>query len=204
VELVITRFGIEVLQNVSSGQSNSGFGNAVLNDLTTGQYNAVFGNASGDLITTGDDNSIFGAISGRTLTTGNYNVLIGADISASSNNASNEIVLGYNAVGQGSNTIMLGNSSITDLYCYDTSISSPSDRRDKKKIKSLESGLNFVRELRPIVFEWDMRKSTKKGIKDIGFIAQELNKTQKTNIESEYINLVKHNKELDSMVCSIF
>jgi hypothetical protein len=35
---------------------------------------------------------------------------------ASANGVTNEIVIGYNAIGKGSNTISIGNSSITDLY----------------------------------------------------------------------------------------
>lgn len=177
-----TGFGYDSGRNISSGYRNTAVGLGSLYSVTTGASNVGIGYGASGFVTSNNPSQ---------------SVFIGALASPEGSNQSNQIVIGYSATGQGSNTIMLGNSSITDLYCYDTSISSPSDRRDKKKIKTLESGLNFVRELRPVVFEWNMRKSTKKGIKDIGFIAQELSKTQENNTESEYINLTKHNKELD-------
>jgi hypothetical protein len=42
-------------------------------------------------------------------------VYLGSDTRASADNAQNEIVIGYNAIGSGSNTIQLGNTSITDV-----------------------------------------------------------------------------------------
>ncbi len=58
---------------------------------------------------------------------------------------------------------MLGNSSIVGLYCYDTSISSPSDKRVKRDVNKLseEDLLNFVNDLEPITYkkknpaDWD-------------------------------------------------
>jgi hypothetical protein len=45
----------------------------------------------------------------------NNSVLIGYDARPIANNSSNEIVIGYNAVGNGSNTAQIGNSSITNV-----------------------------------------------------------------------------------------
>jgi hypothetical protein len=76
-----------------------------------------------------------------------------------------------------SNHVILGNSSVTDLICADTSISGHSDARDKKDIEALNfSGLAYINALIPRKFTWDMRKcvGTKKDITEIGFIAQEV------------------------------
>lgn len=53
----------------------------------------------------------------------------------SNTSTSNEIVIGASASGNGSNTITLGNSSITHLYCKATAITAPSDVRLKEEIE---------------------------------------------------------------------
>jgi hypothetical protein len=49
----------------------------------------------------------------------------------------------------------------------------PSDRRDKTDIKPLEVGIDFIRQLNPVYFTWNMRDGSKIGQLDAGFIAQE-------------------------------
>ena len=56
----------------------------------------------------------------------------------------------------GSNVVCLGDDSITDLYCADTSISS-SDARDKTDIEDFTYGLSWIKELRPVTYRWDKR-----------------------------------------------
>jgi hypothetical protein len=41
---------------------------------------------------------------------------LGGDTKASTASRSNEIVIGYNAIGNGSNTVTIGNTSVTDNY----------------------------------------------------------------------------------------
>ena len=73
-----------------------------------------------------------------------------------------------------SNVVYLGNSSITHIYAQVTSITSLSDVRDKTNVEDLDHGLSFVNSLRPVKFEWNMRDEGKVGVKDMGFIAQEV------------------------------
>ena len=67
---------------------------------------------------------------------------------ASADGTDNEIVIGYNAIGKGSNTVTIGNSSITDNYFkgkvhadqyklsdLNTAPSSPTDRGVKGEIR---------------------------------------------------------------------
>ena len=53
-----------------------------------------------------------------------------------------------------------------------------SDERDKTDIQDFGMGLGFVRRLRPVRFEWNMRDGGKVGIPGAGFIAQELQQAQ--------------------------
>jgi len=123
-------------------------------------------------------------MAGFNLTSGNNNTFIGAGAFASAEVVSNEIVL--------------GNSDITTLRCNTSTISALSDRRDKKNIKYLPLGLDFLMKIKPRLFNWDRREWYEDGISDgskmnktptAGFIAQELDSVQ-INTGAEWLNLV--------------
>jgi hypothetical protein len=82
----------------STGVKNTAVGKSALLNTSTGGLNTALGHAAGDLITTG-----------------NHNVIIGAGADPSSNAAANQIVIGYNAVGAGDNTVQLGNTFVTNV-----------------------------------------------------------------------------------------
>ena len=65
---------------------------------------------------TGDNNVGIGYQAGHLITTGGGHVIIGSDSAPSAGNTSNEIVIGYNATGLGTNTAVIGNTSLTDIY----------------------------------------------------------------------------------------
>jgi hypothetical protein len=92
-----------------------------------------------------------------------------------------------------SNEITLGSSAISTLRCQVTSISALSDRRDKKDIKKLPIGLDFINALNPVEFTWNMRDGAKVGQKEAGFIAQELDEAQQAADVEELMNLVLKN-----------
>jgi len=130
-----------------------------LGKSTNGQ-NTIVGINSGGSLTSGINNTILGYSSGSTITSGSNNVLIGSGVNSSSSTVSNEITL--------------GNSSITTLRCQTSSITSLSDRRDKKYIETIPVGLDFIDKLNPVKFTWNTRDGMKRDIDDFGFIAQEL------------------------------
>jgi len=68
----------------------------------------------------------------------------------------------------------LGNNQVSNLRCNDTSISSLSDQRDKTNIQDSKYGLEFIKDVRPVTFDWNRRDGSMAGRKDVGFIAQEL------------------------------
>jgi hypothetical protein len=84
-----------------------------------------------------------------------------------------------------SNSITLGNSSISVLRAAVTTITSLSDSRDKKNIEESKYGLDLVESLKPVTFEWETRDGAKKDIKDLGFIAQDLKE-----VDDDYLGLV--------------
>jgi len=157
---------------------------------------------SGNQITTPvDENTAIGFLAGGGGTEIQNCTMIGNGASPSVSNATNEITL--------------GNSSIVTLRCQVTTITALSDERDKKDIVDLDKGLDTVMALKPRKFVWDNRGeqlvkdfhpmefnddgsvakedtstyeevfSAKKGTKDIGFIAQELQ-----SVDDDYLQLV--------------
>lgn len=116
-------FGTYALGSTTSAGSNSAFGRSSLVNTTTGGYNSAFGMESLYWGITGANNSGFGYRAGGFLadgttanTTPQNSVFLGYGTKSLTNNDTNQIVIGYNAIGKGSNTVQLGNTSITNTY----------------------------------------------------------------------------------------
>jgi hypothetical protein len=113
--------GFESGHNATTGIFNAGFGNGALLDLTTGSTNVAVGALSGGHLTTAGNTTSVGYAAGyennggSNRTTGNNCVFVGATAKGSANGTTNEIVFGYGAVGAGSNTVRLGNTSVTSV-----------------------------------------------------------------------------------------
>jgi multidrug efflux pump subunit AcrA (membrane-fusion protein) len=115
-----TRVGVGALRDNTTGSANTAFGRDSLRDNTTGSNNTANGFQALYLKTTGSANTAFGFNAGRfladgvtNLTIANNSVFIGASTKALADNQSNQIVIGNDAIGLGSNTTVIGNSSTT-------------------------------------------------------------------------------------------
>ena len=126
----------------------------------TGSNNVIIGDNAGLVTTTGTQNTVMGAGTGGTLLTNSNCAVIGHTAEPSSNSVTNEFTL--------------GNSSVDNLRCNDTSISSLSDERDKTNVADLALGVDFLNTVRPVSFDWDRRDGSFVGYNGLGFIAQEL------------------------------
>ena len=115
----------------TTGSNNTAIGNASLNSniegvdntangfgalyRNTGGYNTASGSRSLYSNTTGGSNTALGYSAGTTNTTGTQNTLIGYSADVSSNNLSNATALGNQAIVTASNSIQLGNTSVTNV-----------------------------------------------------------------------------------------
>ena len=104
----------------TSGNSNFAIGGDSLRWCSTGARNAAIGFSALNGITTTNNNIGIGASAGNFLADGVTSnqtsancTYIGAYARASVASAANETVIGYTAIGGGSNTVRLGNSSVT-------------------------------------------------------------------------------------------
>lgn len=79
-----------------SGTDNLGVGDSVLSNITTGDNNCAFGAGAGQAVTIADDNTLFG-----------FNANVGDDT------ITNGVAFGHGATVTESNSVQLGNSSVT-------------------------------------------------------------------------------------------
>jgi uncharacterized protein (TIGR02145 family) len=116
-----TATGYESLYSNTTGHDNTANGRTALYSNLSGNYNTSVGMYSLQTSTTGSYNTAIGVRAGQLAngpisnTTSDYSVYLGSDAKASADNAQNEIVIGYDAIGGGSNTVQLGNTSITNV-----------------------------------------------------------------------------------------
>lgn len=164
---------------------------------------AFFGHLSG-AISTGKQNTCIGYRAGSKLTTGDNNLLLGAYAGSVGDNptgaldtGSNNIVLAAGDLDWSdintnlSNSVVIGSSTQTAFYAGVNTITALSDARDKKDVKEISAGLDFIKELKPVDFIWDERKeSGKRDIKDCGFLAQDLKEAEDKHGVADYLRLV--------------
>jgi len=204
--------GHKALENGGNQNQNIAIGWQALKDCSGGFQNTVIGDDAMNLsvnawgcVAIGDGalqqvegvvNIGIGQSVGSSLTSGASNVLIGRSAATSLSTGDNNIVIGTQAQNSSatvSNEITLGNSSISTLRCNQTSISALSDARDKKDVEDANIGLDFINDLRPVKFVWDTRDGARKDIKEVGFIAQDLDEVQQKHGVEDYLQLVLKN-----------
>jgi uncharacterized protein YaiE (UPF0345 family) len=135
-----TATGLSALQYNTLGNGNTANGANSLLANTTGAFNTASGNQSLYSNTTGSNNTAsgvdalysniggnhntgIGAGAGYYIadgstpnTTSDFSIYLGSNSKASVDGAQNEVVIGYNAIGSGSNTVTIGNASTTNNY----------------------------------------------------------------------------------------
>jgi hypothetical protein len=96
-------FGVNALFLNTTAVNNTGVGTSALQNNTTGGGNTAIGRSAGRFIADGATN----------LTIASNSIFIGVDTRANADNQTNQIVIGHTAIGLGSNTTVIGNSSTT-------------------------------------------------------------------------------------------
>ena len=184
-----TACGYQALYNNTVSVGNSAFGFESLNNSTNSNYCVSVGYGAGSYINNGDYNTFLGTNAGASSVDGSYNTFLGSETTVIPDIPFfNSTALGYGAQITNNNQIVLGNASISLLSCATQTISALSDARDKKNIEPIPAGLNFINELNPVKFTWNMRDGGKMDIDEFGFIAQELKEAQvKSNITYPYL-----------------
>jgi len=216
----IVAIGYWALKENTNGARNTAIGYASAYSNTSGTENVALGayslrsNVNGNRniavgyyalsFATSNDNTAVGWLAGYSTSLGVQNTSLGSNAGRGNTTGSNNTCLGYYATPPSattSNSFTLGNNSVTNLRCNDTTISSLSDARDKSNIEDIPVGLDYIKALRPVMFDWNRRPIINEdgdeiinevfiGRKDFGFIAQELDVVQETFGYEEYTRLV--------------
>jgi len=192
--------GLESMKTNINGVSNIAIGLQALGGTTVSpatmgnDANIAIGNSSLIQIVQAASNVAVGVNAGYNATDATLNTLLGSDAGITTTTGSNNVCLGYNArtaTPTTNNSVTLGNSSISVIRAAVTSITSLSDARDKKEVEELPVGLDFVKGLKPVKFVWDERdEEGRHDIKDFGFIAQDLKKSQEDANLADTLKLV--------------
>lgn len=175
--------GSSMPSNTGTNNTALGFGSLFAN--TTGINNTAVGYQALFNTTTTSTNTALGYRAGRyygsgtdELTSASQCVYVGNSSRAGANTISNEIVIGYNAVGYGSNTAHIGNSSVASISFGDgtgTAFTNRSDRRIKENIKDadLQTCYHDIKTLKVRRFKYKDFVKTNGDINLTGFIADE-------------------------------
>jgi len=170
-----TAIGNLALSSSTTSNGTVAIGHLTLNALTAGNSNTAVGAFAMTGATTGNNNTAVGSGASRNTTTGVSNVSVGAsslyyNITGSSNTAigsasgpafghtdlQNTTAIGYGANVTASNTVRIGNSSVTSIGGQ-VSWSTLSDGRFKTDIREDVSGLEFIKQLRPVSYAFDKK-----------------------------------------------
>lgn len=127
-----TAVGQSASHNLVSGNANTSYGKLAGFTQTSGQeqtalgFGALYYNVSSNFNTgvgsdallncTGPSNTAVGHQTGWGIVSGSFNTFIG-DVSNATGDLSNSTALGANATVTASNTVQLGDTAITDVYC---------------------------------------------------------------------------------------
>lgn len=170
--------GMQALYDNQVGDGNTGVGYFTMRQIT-GDYNTGIGHRTLDVTTSGTGNTALGEGAGGTNQTGSNNTFLGRDSRTAGTNFDNCIVIGYNAVGNASNTATYGSSSITkhtfeggviaspDTYTNTTAnaanvyidlttsefMRSTSSLKYKEDVRDYDKGLDVIDTLRPVYYK---------------------------------------------------
>ncbi|WP_426293198.1 tail fiber domain-containing protein [Dyadobacter endophyticus] len=165
----------------SGFNSESGTGNAFLGGKTgysnkSGSLNTFLGHGAGYYNTTGEKNTYLGYSAG-----GKEDIVNATALGASAKvTASNCLVLGNNAnigIGVSAPVYQLQMSTGTAAKAGSSSWIIMSDRRLKKDISDFTDGLDLLKEIKPVWFQYNGKAGIETGDKKfVGIIAQEMQK----------------------------
>jgi hypothetical protein len=183
-----TALGVNALQDCN-GDNNVGVGvNTLLS--TQGMNNTAIGSYAMLANYNGYDNCAVGHDALVANTSGYGNTAIGKLALSNNTIFFNSTGLGNNAQVEGSNQIQLG-SGVTTCYT-NGALQNRSDLRDKAEVRNTVLGLDFINELRPVDYKWDMREDYRSEMPiQLGVDATEEEKDAYKILMDEWLESVK-------------
>ncbi len=185
-----TAIGKACLASNNTGGANTAVGQSALNSNTSGDFNVAIGISALSNSSVGDQNIGIGGSAGSTLTTGGFNVFLGTSATTSGTTRSNAVAIGTNAIVDSDNRIRLGGTTHTSIGGT-VAYTVISDKRFKFNVQENVQGLDFIKRLNPVTYQFDyeglhkfyqksnpalpdMPQSSGTQMRQIGFMAQEI------------------------------
>lgn len=166
-----TFIGAYAGQSNTDGQHNSFLGVTTGNSNTEGSENSFLGAHAGYFNDIGSFNTFVGNFSGTENTGGNYNTTVGFEANLVSGYLSNASAFGYGATVMASNSVVIGNTSVTSIGGQ-VGWSTFSDARLKTDIRPNTLGLDFILRLNTVDYEY--KADGQRNIRYSGLIAQDV------------------------------
>jgi len=203
-----TAVGFEALKS-NTVSSNTAVGSSTLTANTTGEYNSSVGSLSSYGITTGVRNSALGYAALYVATTGKANVGIGMwggkNLTTGSGNTAINPLDNTGAyapvfdVTTQDNRFCMGGTSVTNAYIQ-VAWTVVSDARDKTNFAPVTHGLDFVKQLNPVSYQFKESRQSDlaHGPVRYGFKAQEILALEGDNpiiIDNEDSEKLRYNGE---------
>jgi hypothetical protein len=176
-----------------TGRSNTSVGVQSLFLNFTGDFNTAIGGNALSATTGSSNNTVVGFNAAFTFNMGSSNTIVGAQADADRDGLTNATAIGAGAVVNASNKVRIGNGAVTVIEGQ-VPFTTPSDGRFKFNIKEDVKGLDFIMQLRPVTYQFDVKRFDKQwnvnlstadgvalasydeaaAIRRTGFIAQEV------------------------------
>jgi len=149
-----TAIGVQSLVFNSTGRDNTGLGSGAAFHSETGNFNTAVGSQALFSTVSGSFNTAVGYSAGYQFN-GNNNTALGAGTNCFG--ATNCTAIGYNAFADVSNKVRIGNSAVTIIEGQ-VPFTTPSDGRFKYQVKEDVKGLDFILQLRPVTYQFDVKR----------------------------------------------
>ena len=147
--------GNQAMSSNITGNTNTSVGYRSMLDNTSGDNNVAVGYHALQNNTSANSNVAIGVNTLNSITTGYSNTAIGTGSGASGATFYNTTALGSGAAPNSPNQVRLGNASVSVIGGY-ANWSNFSDRRLKTNIQDNVVGLEFIKRLRPVSYNYDM------------------------------------------------
>jgi hypothetical protein len=163
-------YGHQALSSCVSSANNCAYGHQALQNITTSN-NCGFGAGSARNISSGTDicsigfNSLLnattltqsvaaGAYAGLSVVSGTGCVFVGRNSTGTAGSNTNRIAIGWNLSCPNDNEVAMGNASIVALKAQ-VSWTTYSDKRFKRNIENINTGLSIIEALSPVKYSVD-------------------------------------------------
>ena len=152
-----TAMGFVSLSLNTTGRNNTAIGVQSLFLNLTGNFNTAIGEHALGSTGASSNNTAVGFGSGSDFNLGSDNTFIGANADATRDGLANSTAIGAGAIVNTSNKVRIGNGAVTVIEGQ-VPFTTPSDGRFKFNIKEDVKGLDFIMQLRPVTYQFDVNR----------------------------------------------